>query len=101
MIHNIGEEVLERVQEVEAGAMGTKMWSRGEIIWAANTGLIVIATLVGVAFLVNFDWILVPLLTSYFFTFLSAPIMDLLEHRPLECGCVMPAATNTPRRSIR
>ena len=101
MIHNIGEEVLERVQEVEAGAMGTKMWSRGEIIWAANTGLIVIATLVGVAFLVNFDWILVPLLTSYFFTFLSAPIMDLLEHRPLECGCAMPAATYTPRRSIR
>ena len=100
MVLHLGDQ-LSVIGGVEPGAMGTTMWSRGAIIWGANTGLILITAGLGTGALVYFQFILIPVIMSYFFTFLVAPLMDLFEHRPLECGCAMPAATYTPRRSIR
>ena len=90
MINNIGKEQLEQLQDVRPGAMGTRMWTRGQIIWGANTGLILITVGMACAGLVFFEFILIPVMLSYFFVFLVAPLMDLFEHRPLECGCVFP-----------
>ena len=68
---------------------GTRMWTRGGIIWGANTGLILIVTGMGTGALIFFQFILIPVMLSYFFVFLVAPLMDLFEHRPMQCGCVL------------
>ena len=86
MVNHIGMDALEEVAEIELGSQGTRKWSRGEIHWAANTGLILISIGVAIAGLVEFKYILVPLMLAYFITFLVAPIMNVLEHRPLKNG---------------
>ena len=84
MVSHIGLDTVEEVvTTVEMGAQGTRKWTRGEIHWAANTGLLLISTGVIIAGLRHFNFILVPLATAYFVTFLLAPAMDWLEHRPL------------------
>lgn len=86
MVHNLGIEALDAVDKIELGSCGTKMWTRGEIIWGANTSLIIVAGILAVAGLIYFQFIIVPLVTSYFFVFLATPILDLFEHRPMQCG---------------
>eukprot|EP01043_Picozoa_sp_COSAG02_P034958 COSAG02_NODE_2475_length_8735_cov_5.368110_3_plen_162_part_00 len=65
------------------GAAGTRAWSRGDIVWAANNALIVIATGQIVALIMYFQFILVPFTLAYFFCFLVAPILNTLEFRPI------------------
>ena len=67
------------MDQIKIGAKGTRMWSRGEILWAANTGLIITSGGVILAGLIDFKFILVPLMIAYFFVFLFAPIMDLFN----------------------
>lgn len=86
MVSNLGLDALQALSATTPGAMGTRAWTRGQIIWAANTGLILITVGMGLAGLVFFQFILVPVMLSYFFVWLVAPLMDLFEHRPLECG---------------
>lgn len=62
--------------------MGTKMWDRGQIVWSANNNIILITVGVFTTIFVYFKFILVPLMLSYFMTYLLAPLMDLFELRP-------------------
>ena len=57
------------------------MWSRGEIVWAAHTGMCFVSIGIATAGLVIFEFILVPLTFAYFFTFVLAPVMNILEFR--------------------
>lgn len=86
MVNHIGMDTLEEIAEIELGSQGTRKWSRGEIHWSANTGMILISIGVVIAGLSYFSYILVPLMLAYFLTFLVSPIMNLLEHRPLKNG---------------
>ena len=86
MVNHIGMDTLEEIADIELGSQGTRKWSRGEIHWSANTGLILISIGVVIAGLSYFSYILVPLMLAYFLTFLVSPIMNLLEHRPLKNG---------------
>ena len=70
---------LDVMDQIQIGAKGTRMWSRGEILWAANTGLIITSGGVILAGLIDFKFILVPLMIAYFFVFLFAPIMDFFN----------------------
>jgi predicted PurR-regulated permease PerM/Ca2+-binding EF-hand superfamily protein len=85
MFHHISMDDLAAVDDIQIGALGTRMWSRGEILWAANTGLLLISSGVVIAGIVHFQFILVPLSVSYFMVFLLSPIMSLFEHRPIRC----------------
>ena len=80
---------------VKIGLQGTTSWSRGEIIWAANTGMLVVTMGLLVAGLVYFAFVLVPICFAYFFTFLVAPVINILEFRPVVCGneCTTTATT--------
>jgi len=86
MFHNISMDQLDAVNEIKIGSLGTRMWSRGEILWAANTGLLLVSAGVIMTFIIYFNFILVPLTISYFMVFLVAPILSLFEHRPIKCG---------------
>jgi Ca2+-binding EF-hand superfamily protein len=99
MVNHIGMDAIEEIAEIELGSQGTRKWSRGEIHWAANTGLILISIGVAIAGLVEFKYILVPLMLAYFITFLVAPIMNLLEHRPLKNGKCDPGYEPDPVRA--
>ena len=89
MVNNMGKEQLANVNEIKMGTMGTRMWERGEIAWAANSGLMIVCTGAIIAGVKHFEFILVPLLTSYFLVFLVAPIMDSFMHRPMVCKYVV------------
>ena len=65
--------------------MGTKMWTRGEVIWGTNNNMIIIACSILTCMLVEFKFILVPLTLAFFITFLLVPIMNLFELRPFPC----------------
>jgi len=86
MEQNVDAPQLDEVASVRLGAMGTRRWKRGEIIWAANNGLSFIAVSVGITALIYFEFVLAPLTISYFMTFLLAPVMNVFEHRPFVCG---------------
>jgi predicted PurR-regulated permease PerM len=86
MVNNLGKELLEEIEDIRMGDQGTRMWERGEIAWAANSGLIVISCGAALAGIIYFQFILQPLITSYFLVFLVAPVMDIFEHRPMACG---------------
>jgi hypothetical protein len=88
MVSSLTDQQLEAVDDLELGACGTSKWARGEIAWAANCGLLVICIGIFTNVLLFFEFVLVPLTLAYFLTFLYAPVMDLFEHRPVECGCV-------------
>jgi hypothetical protein len=90
MVNNLGKELLEEIEDIRMGDQGTRMWERGEIAWAANSGLIVVSCGAALAGIIHFQFILQPLITSYFLVFLVAPVMDIFEHRPMACGCVAP-----------
>jgi len=86
MVNNIGKEQLDSVASLEMGSMGTRKWERGEIAWAANSGMMVITANLILAGFIYFQFVLVPLITSYFLVFLVAPVMDVFEFRPMSCG---------------
>lgn len=86
MVNNIGKEQLDSVANLEMGSMGTRKWERGEIAWAANSGMMLISTNCILAGCIYFQFILVPLITAYFLVFLVAPVMDVFEFRPMSCG---------------
>lgn len=66
--------------------MGTSMRGPGAVLWTWQICDIALAALgLGVAFK-HLEFMLVPLTLAYFLTFLMAPIMDLLEKRPLALG---------------
>jgi len=67
--------------------MGTSMRGPGAVLWTWQVCDIALAGLgLGVAFK-HLEFMLVPLTLAYFLTFLMAPLMDLLEKRPLGlCG---------------
>ncbi len=65
------------------GAAGTRAWSRGDIVWAANNAAIVIATGQIVVLIMYFQFILIPLTLAYFFCFLVSPVLNSLEFRPI------------------
>jgi len=50
-----------------------------------QAGLIICAVIVGGA-IVWLQFIMVPLTLAYFITYLLAPLLDLLEARPMQCG---------------
>ena len=76
------------LEHIQLGACGTRAWSRGEILWAANTGMIIVSIGVFISALIYFQFMLVPLTSAYFFVFLFSPIMNILMFRPIECGPV-------------
>lgn len=80
MVHHIDPEALDVLDQIRIGGLGTRMWSRGEILWAANTGLILTSGGVCLAGLIYFNFMLVPLTISYFMVFLFGPIMDFFNH---------------------
>lgn len=79
---HIGDEMREVADNIKMGAMGTTRWDGDSILWCGNNVLIMIAISVVVVGLMYFNFILVPLTTSYFLTFLLSPVMDLFESRP-------------------
>jgi hypothetical protein len=83
MKHNLTPEQLEAAEGIKIGAMGTRSWARGDIVWAANNGLIIIATGQIIALFMYFEFILVPLTLAYFFSFLVAPLQNTFEFRPV------------------
>lgn len=85
MVNNIGIEALDSIQEIQMGTMGTRRWTRGDVLWAANNGLLITTVGIMLLALVYFRFILIPLTTSFFFTFLLSPIMDMMEFRPILC----------------
>jgi len=85
MSSNLDTEQLEMAAAVKPGASGTKRWNRGEIVWAANSGIAVVNVGMCVSLAWFFDFILVPLSMAYFLEFLVAPLMNAFEFRPLKC----------------
>lgn len=70
---------------------GTEM-SKGPIVvlWTVQTSCIVLTT-IGVGYGAIFlNFMLVPMLMAYFVIFLMAPILDLMEKRPLASPCGAP-----------
>ena len=88
IVHNVDKEQLYALEHIQLGACGTRAWSRGEILWAANTGMIIVSIGVFISALIYFQFMLVPLTSAYFFVFLFSPIMNILMFRPIECGPV-------------
>ena len=88
IVHNISKDQLDKLEHVQLGACGTRRWSRGEVVWAANTGLIICSIGIFLFALFYFDFMLIPLTSAYFFVFLFSPIMNTLMFRPLECGSI-------------
>jgi AI-2 transport protein TqsA len=82
MLEGFSSEDIIAASEVEIGNMGTRMWSRGEVAWNANSAMVLCSTCIIFAGLEYFQFVLVPLLFSYFLNFLMAPLMLLLEARP-------------------
>lgn len=80
MVLHIDPEALDVLDQIQIGGLGTRMWSRGEILWAANTGLLLTSGGVVLAGLIYFHFMLVPLTISYFMVFLFSPIMDFFSH---------------------
>jgi AI-2 transport protein TqsA len=80
MVLHIDAEALDVLDQIQIGGLGTRMWGRGEILWAANTGLLLTSGGVLLAGLIYFNFMLVPLTISYFMVFLFAPIMDFFNH---------------------
>lgn len=74
-------------EHTHGGSMGTSMRGPGAVLWTWQVCDIALAALgLGVAFK-HLEFMLVPLTLAYFLTFLMAPLMDLLEKRPLGlCG---------------
>jgi len=83
MASNLDAEQLEMASAVKPGGSGTRRWTRGEIVWAANKGIITIVTGMNIAACIYFRFILVPLSMAYFLMFLVAPLMNAFEFRPL------------------
>jgi len=81
MVRHIKPDDLDVMDQVRVGGQGTRMWGRGEILWAANTGLILTSGGVILAGLIYFHFMLVPLTISYFCVFLFGPIMDFFNHK--------------------
>ena len=81
MVKHIQPEQLDVMDQIKVGGQGTRMWSRGEVLWAANTGLLLISGGVILAGLIYFNFMLVPLTISYFCVFLFGPIMDFFNHK--------------------
>jgi predicted PurR-regulated permease PerM len=79
---HIGDEMREVADNIQMGSMGTTRWTGDQILWCGNNVLIMIAISVVVVGLMYFKFILVPLTTAYFLTFLLSPVMDLFESRP-------------------
>jgi len=86
MWDSLDEEQLEAANSVKPGLMGTSSWKRGSIVWSANSCIIICVVGMGIALVVVFEFILVPLTTAYFFVFLAAPFMNFFEFRPIECS---------------
>ena len=84
MVKTYDAQLLKEASETPLGAMGTRAWARGEILWSANNNLIVIAVGVLIVGLKEFQFVLIPLTLAYFMTFLLVPIMNLFEQRPLK-----------------
>jgi AI-2 transport protein TqsA len=83
MASNLDAEQLEMASAVKPGGSGTRRWTRGEIVWAANKGIITIVSGMNIAACIYFRFILVPLAMAYFLMFLVAPLMNAFEFRPL------------------
>jgi AI-2 transport protein TqsA len=80
MVKHIDPEALDVLDQIQIGGLGTRMWSRGEVLWAANTGLLITSGGVVLAGLMYFSFMLVPLTIAYFCVFLFGPIMDFYNH---------------------
>jgi AI-2 transport protein TqsA len=85
MAKHLDDEQLEMASSIKPGASGTSRWNRGEIVWAANKGIITVVVGMGIQIAIYFNFILVPLSMAYFLMFLVAPLMNAFEFRPLEC----------------
>jgi hypothetical protein len=85
MAKHLDDEQLEMAASIKPGASGTSRWNRGEIVWAANKGIITVVVGMGIQIAIYFNFILVPLSMAYFLMFLVAPLMNAFEFRPLEC----------------
>jgi AI-2 transport protein TqsA len=59
------------------------MWERGEIAWAANNGLIIVCSGIGIKGAIYFRDFLVAMTVAYFLVFFVTPIMDVFMHRPI------------------
>ena len=81
MVNHIDPEALDVMDQIKIGGLGTRMWSRGEVLWAANTGLLIASGGIVLAALIYFNFMLVPLTISYFCVFLFGPIMDMFNHK--------------------
>lgn len=94
MLNTYDAELIAEAADTPLGSLGTKAWSRGEILWSCNSNLIVACCGVVTALLVFFQFILVPLTLAYFTTFLLIPLMNVFEQRPLQMrgkSCCEPA----------
>lgn len=81
MVNHIDPEALDILDQISIGSLGTRMWTRGEILWAANTGLLIASGGGMLAGIIYFSFMLVPLTIAYFAVFLFAPIMDFFNHK--------------------
>jgi len=94
LLNTYDDELIAEAADTPVGALGTKAWSRGEILWSCNSNIIVACCGVVTALLVYFKFILVPLTLAYFTTFLLIPLMNVFEQRPLQMrgkSCCEPA----------
>lgn len=64
------------------GNSGTRWRSAGDVLWLIQYFAIVLATVAIGVVLVGLRFILVPLVMSYFVTFLLAPLADVFVRRP-------------------
>lgn len=60
--------------------------TNGEILWTFQTCQIALAIMAVSAAMVSLKFMLLPLTMAYFITFLMAPLLDLMEMRPLFIG---------------
>ena len=65
-----------------AGALGTTWHPAGHVLWLIQYFAIILATVATCVVLVGLRFLLVPLVMSYFVTFLLAPLTDVFERRP-------------------
>jgi AI-2 transport protein TqsA len=81
MASNLDAEQLAMATAIKPGASGTRRWTRGEICWAANKGIITIVSGMTIGAMIYFNFILVPLSMAYFLMFLVAPLMNGIEFK--------------------
>jgi len=81
---HLPEDAFER--EVKVGGMGFRIWERDEVLGCGHNCLVIVSLGVGLTITVYFKFVLIPLFTAYFITFVLAPIMSLVEHRPIWCN---------------